>query len=255
MLTELLRLTKDVEETMKIEILFPEVCNLYGDLMNIEYLRRSLVESGVNDVEVIETSLKSKPRFLEEKVDLVYMGTMTESAQELVLKVLFPYKEKISELIDAGQRFLITGNALELFGEYIECEESDNITCLGIFKTHAVRRMLNRYNSLYVGKYNEIDIVGFKSQFTHSYGEFDGLFETVRGDGLSPDTKAEGIQRNNFQGTYIIGPLLVLNPPFTKALMADMGVSNPKVAYEEASMDVYSHRVSEFMEPTRGLTY
>ena len=25
---------------MKVEILFPEVCNLYGDLQNVYYLRR-----------------------------------------------------------------------------------------------------------------------------------------------------------------------------------------------------------------------
>ena len=26
---------------MKVEILFPEVCNLYGDLQNVYYLKRS----------------------------------------------------------------------------------------------------------------------------------------------------------------------------------------------------------------------
>ena len=38
---------------MKIEVLFPEVANLYGDLSNIEYLKKCLN----NDVEIIETSL------------------------------------------------------------------------------------------------------------------------------------------------------------------------------------------------------
>ena len=197
---------------MKVEVLFPEVCNLYGDLMNVEYLRRS-----AGGFDVIETSLKSEPYFASnDDVSLIYMGTMTESAQELVLKALRPYKERIESLIDAGKIFLITGNALEIFGEYIENEDGSRIECLGIFKTHAVRKMLERYNSLYVGKFAEdMDIVGFKSQFTHSYGEFEGLFKTVRGDGLNPETKAEGIKKNNFFATYIIGPILVLNPPFT----------------------------------------
>ncbi|MCQ2520440.1 MAG: hypothetical protein MJ107_07915 [Lachnospiraceae bacterium] len=240
---------------MKIEILYPEVCNLYGDLQNIEYLKRSAVASGVTDVEIIETSLKSEPYFANNQVDLIYLGTMTESAQELVINALKNYKERISSLIDEGQIFLVTGNALEIFGEYIECEEKENIECLGIFKTHAVQRMLERYNSLYVGKIFDVDVVGFKSQFTHSYGDFVGLFETVRGDGLNPGTKSEGIRKNNFLGTYIIGPLLVLNPLLTKKLLAMMGVENPVVAYEESAMDVYEHRLSEFMEPTRGLTY
>ena len=238
---------------IKIEILFPEVANLYGDLMNIEYLVRSI---GKDNAEVINTSLKSEPYFAKtDDVDMIYLGTMTEKSQSLVLDVLFKYKTRIEELIDAGKIFLITGNALELFGEYIECDNGEKIPCLGIFKTHAVRRMLERYNSLYVGKFEDIDIVGFKSQFTHSYGEFDGLFETVRGDGLSPETKSEGIRRNNFLGTYIIGPLLVLNPPFTVYLMKLLGVEDAHPAYEESAMDVYNHRLEEFMQPTRGLTY
>lgn len=236
---------------MKIEILFPEVANLYGDLMNIEYLKRSL-----GDVEIIETSLKSEPYFVKhDDLSLIYLGTMTERSQDLCLNALKPYKDRLVELIDGGQNFLITGNALELFGEYIECDDGSKISCLGIFKTHAVRRMLSRYNSLYVGKYGDVDIVGFKSQFTHSYGEFTPLFETVRGDGLSPETKGEGILKNNFMATYIIGPLLVLNPPFTVKLMEKMGAKDAKPAYEEAAMDVYSHRLEEFMQPTRGLTY
>ena len=71
---------------MKVEVLFPEVCNLYGDLMNIEYLKRS-----AGGFDVIETSLKSEPYFTSnDDVSLIYMGTMTESAQELVLKALKP---------------------------------------------------------------------------------------------------------------------------------------------------------------------
>lgn len=235
-----------------IEVLYPEVANLYGDLMNIEFLKRSIKE----DCEVIETSLKDEPSFAKrDDISLIYMGTMTEKSQELVLEALKPYKDRIVEFIDRGTVFLITGNALEIFGEYIECDDGSHIDCLGIFKTHAVRRMLERYNSLYVGKFDDVDIVGFKSQFTHSYGEFTGLFTTVRGDGLNRETKEEGIKKNNFMATYIIGPLLVLNPPFTKKLMKLIGADDSSVAYEESAMDVYTHRLEEFMQPERGLTY
>lgn len=240
---------------MKIELLFPEVCNLYGDLQNIEYLKRSLIENG-DEVEIIETSLKSEPYFLKhDDLDLIYMGTLTERSQELVLKALIPCKERLSELIDKGQAFLITGNAIEIFGDYIECDDGSKIDCLKIFKTYAVRRMLNRYNSLFVGKFENLDIVGFKSQFTHSYGEFSPLFDVVRGDGLNPGEKGEGIHVNNFFGTYIIGPLLILNPTFTKYFLRLLGAKGDKLAYEEAAMDVYTNRLKEYMDPKRGLTY
>ena len=68
-------------------------------------------------------------------------------------------------------------------------------------------------------------IVGFKSQFTHSYWE-DGteaspLFMTERGPGLNPEIKEEGIRLNNFMATYVIGPLLILNPPFAQRCIRD----------------------------------
>ena len=69
---------------MTIELLYPEVCNLYGDLMNVEYLARS---SGAS---VIRTGLKDTPRFVAEKIDLVYMGSTTERGQELVRDAFEP---------------------------------------------------------------------------------------------------------------------------------------------------------------------
>ena len=65
---------------MKVEILFPEVGNLCGDLMNIRYLRQCCPE-----LEVVETDLKSRPAFLEGGVDLVYMGSATEKGLELMV--------------------------------------------------------------------------------------------------------------------------------------------------------------------------
>ena len=237
---------------MKIEVLYPEVCNLYGDLMNIEYLRRSCSE-----IEVIKTSLKEPPLFASETPALIYMGSMSEQAQELVIEALTPYKARIKELIEGGTAFLITGNALEIFIRSIEEENGNSIPCLGLFEFTAKRRMMNRYNSLYLGKLDDMDIVGFKSQFTHAYGSNENsyLFETVRGDGLNPQTKWEGIRKNNFMSTYVIGPLTVLNPPFAKYLLRLVGVEEPVLAFEKAAYDVYQLRLAEFQNPNTGFKY
>lgn len=58
------------------------------------------------------------------------MGAMTERTQEKVIKKLMPYKEKINELIEKGVVFLCTGNALEIFGKYIENEDRSKIDAL-----------------------------------------------------------------------------------------------------------------------------
>lgn len=236
---------------MKIEILYPEVCNLFGDLMNMDYLCRSLPEA-----EVIRTSLKTPPTFLNDDVDLVSLCSMTEQAQELVISTLLPYREKIIELIDKGTIFLITGNALEVFINYIENEDGSKVEALGLFNLVAKRRMMDRYNSLYLGKFCDIDIVGFKSQFSHSYGDHvPGLFETVRGAGRNPKILPEGIHQNNFMATYLLGPLLILNPHFTKYLLGLLGVSDRRLPFEDAALDSYELRLKEFSDPRRGFEY
>jgi len=209
---------------MKIEFLFPELCNLYGDAMNVEYLRRAMPEA-----EFVKTPLKTKPAFSGGDIGMVYMGSMTEGGQSLAADALRPYSGRISELIEGGTVFLITGNALELFGTRIENEDGSLIETLGIFDMHAKRQMLRRYNSIYLGMFGEMEIVGFKSQFAHSYhgsGEAPpALFSTKRGAGRKPGQSEEGVRINNFLATYVLGPLLILNPPFTHYLLSLLGAT------------------------------
>ncbi len=75
---------------MKIEILYPELCTLYGDKGNMQYLKLCLP-----DAEFVETTLNAKPLFLTEDIDLVYMCSMSEKSQEVILSRLLPLKEEI----------------------------------------------------------------------------------------------------------------------------------------------------------------
>ncbi|MBR4867198.1 MAG: hypothetical protein IKU11_10930 [Clostridia bacterium] len=235
---------------MKIEILYPEICNLYGDLFNPDYLARSI------HAEVIHTGLKDTPRFVSEKIDLVYMGTTTERGQELVRDALKPHLDAIRTRIAQGGVTLITGNAMEIFGEYIANEDGTRVEMLGLFPIHATRKMMSRYNSLYLGELGGFKIIGFKSQFGHAYGQNgQGLFHTIRGAGLNPDVMEEGLRDGNFMATYVIGPVVVMNPPFAKYVLELMGVENPTLAFEEVATDMYNTRLSEFSEPDRGFIY
>lgn len=230
---------------MKIEFLFPELCNLYGDATNIRYLKQTLP-----DAEVLRTPLAETPAFLQGDVDLVYMGAMTERSQELVIQRLLPYAQVMESQIQSGRVFLMTGNAMEVFCAAIENEDGSRINGLGLFPLTARRQMFRRYNSLYLGKFQDIDIVGFKNQFSHLYGENrDGhLFDTQRGCSLNPQTMAEGLRRKNFLGTYLLGPMLVLNPKFTQYLLSLLG-SDAVPAFYEAAMDAYNQRLGEFLDP------
>ena len=235
---------------MKIEVLYPEICNLYGDLMNAEYLARSA------GAELVRTSLKEQPAFTRENIDLVYMGCTTEQGQLLARDALRPYMDAIRKRIDDSGATLVTGNALEIFGEYIDADDGEKIEMLGLFPTYAKRRLMERHNSFYVGEFDGEKVVGFKSQFGHSYGNpEEGLFATVKGVGLNPETPWEGLRRENFMATYLIGPVAVMNPPFAKSLLVLMGAENVTLAHEEAAMEVYETRVREFLEPERKAEY
>ena len=225
-----------------IEILFPEFCNLYGDISNMKYLKKCIPEANF-----IETNFGEEPTFVKNNVDLIYMGPMTEKMQEKVIEKLKPYKQRIEELIEKNVVFLITGNALEIFGKYIENEDRSKIEALGIFDIYAKRNMMKRHNSNFIGKYEDIEIVGFKSQFTQSYGnnEENYFAKVEKGIGLNPESSLEGIQKNNFIATYIIGPILILNPEFTRKVLQKIGIEEPKIAFEEDIKKAYEQRLKE----------
>lgn len=231
-----------MEENLKIEILFPEFCNLYGDISNMKYLKKCLPKA-----QFMETAFDEEPVFVKEKVNFIYLGPMTEKMQEKVIHKLKPYKERMQELIEEDIIFLMTGNAIEIFGNYIENEDGSRIEALNIFDIHAKRDMLHRHNSIFVGKWEDIKLVGFKSQFTYAYGNNEECYfaKVEKGIGINKESKLEGIQKHNFIGTYLIGPILILNPLFTKRLIEKMGIEEANIAFEEDTIAAYHQRVTE----------
>lgn len=231
---------------MKIEVLFPEYCNLFADSSNMKYLRQCLPEA-----EFIYTDYMSEPAFVRESVDLIYMGAMTERVQSMVINKLFPYRERIVELIKKDVPFLITSNALEVFGRWIENEDGTKEKGLAIFDFYAKRNMMHRFNGLVRGHFGDMPIIGFKTQFSMAYSDnFKYSFIQVdRGTGMNSSVDTEGIHVHQFYGTYLVGPFLILNPLFTKYLMQVMGIENPKLAFETVIMEAYERRMKEFMDP------
>ena len=55
--------------------------------------------------------------------------------------------------------------------DYIENEDKSRIKGLGIFPLYAKRDMFHRYNSMILGEFDGMKLIGFKAQFSHSYGD------------------------------------------------------------------------------------
>ena len=95
---------------MKVEILFPEICNMYGDGFHKNFLK-SYADT------VYETHLEDAPHFVKEDVDFIYLGSCSDYYLPLILEKLKAYKENIIDYISKDKIFLVTGNTLEIFGD------------------------------------------------------------------------------------------------------------------------------------------
>ncbi len=231
------------EKNLKIEVLFPQACNLFGDLANVEYLKKCLPKATF-----FETDLGKKPLFLSEKIDFVYMGACTENTQIKIIEMFSFYKDEIKRKIEEGVLFFFTGNSFEIFGNYIEKENGEKIKALSIFDFWVKQNLTQRHNSECEMKVGDIKVYAFKSQFTMCYpkDENNSLFDVVKGIGMNMESKKEGIFYKNFLATYLIGPILILNPDFTKLLIKKMGINNPVLAFEDEVYSAFKKRAMDF---------
>lgn len=230
---------------IKIEVLYPELSNLYGDYYNAKYLAKC-----IKDSEVIYTSNDDKPAFASrKKTDIIYMGSMSERNQEFAIERLMPYKDKIKSLIEGGTTVLATGNALEIFGNYI-LDGERKIPCLEALDFHAVRQMNDRRNCFFLGEYKDMKIVGHKGQFSFCEGRLarGKNIKVSGGFGINLKSKYEGIFYNNFYGTYILGPFLILNPYFVKHILKSLGLE-AELVFEKEIIDAYNDRLARLEQP------
>ena len=117
--------------------------------------------------------------------------------------------------------------------------------------------MMKRHNSFFVGRFEDMDIVGFKSLFGFIYdaGDAPGWFDTLRGVGRNKEDLREGFRRGGLMATSLIGPLLILNPPLCKWLLRQMDAPSDALAFEEAATASYEKRLAEFRQEGRGWQY
>lgn len=229
---------------MIIEFLFPDVASLYGEHGNITYLKQTFPEATF-----YFTDLSEIPRFLSEDVDLVYMGPMSERTQRKIIQILLPFRNRIKELMDEGKYFLITGNAVDVFGTSIEYEDVGVIKALDLFPFTTRLKMLGRFNCMVMGEFEGRTLVGHKTQFSMSYGDFKEhmFFLVSKGIGMNPTIMEEGIRYKNFYATQMIGPMLVLNPHFTQWFLNRLTGQEVNLPYKDVLILAYEQRIKDFI--------
>lgn len=228
---------------MTIEILFSEVCGLYGDAQNAKYLEMCLP-----DADFIYTPFTDEPYFVNNTPDMIYIGSMSEEMQRKVIEKFGPHKARIEELINNNCIILATGNAAEIFCEKIHyLTEKKQVNGLSFFPCEAKTDLFDRYNRKILGEFEGIKIVGFRAQFSFIYGNNSDCYflRVSRGDGINKESRFEGLKKNNLICTTVLGPILLLNPKFTEYLMKKLGAEG-EIAFKEESMAAYEKRLEEF---------
>lgn len=239
---------------LTIEMLYPEIANLHGDNANIAYLRQCRP-----DARIVKTALTDVPAFVTEPVDLVYLGAMTEQGQLKAIDRLRPYRARIEELIESGTAFLFTHNAFEVLGTRIRNDEMGyDVEGVGVFELESTLQMFGRYTGKVMGAVPEVGpehpVLGYKSQFSMvtAAASVSGFLTAERGIGRNATTAVEGVRSNNFIGTSLIGPLLVVNPYFTRSLLAQLDPdSEPVLAHEQFAVAAYEARLAGFGDAKR----
>jgi hypothetical protein len=243
-----------VTGSLSIEVLFPEIANLHGDNANITYLAQCRP-----DARIVRTGLTDNPAFAREPIDLVYLGALTEQGQLAAIERLRPHRDRIEALIEAGTNFLFTHNAVEVLGARIRNDEMGyDVPGVGVFDLEAALKMFGRYNGKVMGVAIEAGaehpVLGYKSQFSmvNAAETLPGFLIADRGIGRNTTTATEGVRVGNFIGTSLLGPLLIVNPHFTRGLLTRLDPeSEPNLAHENLALAAYDARLRDFREERR----
>ena len=221
-----------------IEVLYNEFGNMYGEVYNPMFLEKSC-----DEIKLIYTKLGEEPYFTKHKVDMIYISNLRDSKIYDILDELKKYKSKLNEMIEDNVVFLLTGNALELFGAYIK-ENNKKTKALEIFDYYVEKDFNIKYASWVRGKYKDIEIIGHRNQFSKCFNIKNKFIEVLDGTGSDIDSKIEGINYKNFYATYLLGPFLIMNPLFAEYILNILGIKEMK--YKKCALEAYNKRMDYF---------
>lgn len=188
--------------TIRVAHLYYDLMNLYGEIGNLKVIEYQLKKQKINVI-IDKLSLNDKIEF--EKYDLIYIGSGTKKSTLLVLEDLKKYKQQVKEYIENNKFMLVTGNSINVFSKKIGDTEALNIFDFNISYS----------NARLVGDVILDNIIGFQNRDTLIENNNNPIF----------NNSEIGIHYKNFYGTYIIGPLLIRNPNFSKKFIKNLIIS------------------------------
>ena len=231
--------------------LYYDLLNLYGENANTRCIKRALELNKIK-VNVDLKSIGDKIDF--KKYDLIYIGSGSEEDLLLALDDIKTRKEELKKYIEDDKYLILTGNAMDLFGEYIETDKRTN--ALGIFKyqTKFINESIfeNASTDRIVGeikaktKLIKQEIIGFQNRCDLNINVKTPLFKIDKKFSNDLENENEGFTYKNVYATHIIGPLLIRNPYLTDYILSNL-CKNKKLKYEvsdQLSIDAYNKYIN-----------
>lgn len=214
---------------MKINILclYYDLMNLYGDTGNFKVIKHHFDKLNIS-YNVDYLSIDDKVNF--SKYDLVLIGSGTEENRFICLNHLLKYKKDIEKAIENNKFFLVTGNALAMFGNYIYGEKALSIIDMSVKKNNI------RDSKEVVIPYESSSIYGMINTFDIITNNDNYLFDET------------GVLKNNFYGTYLVGPILAKNPLFLKNFLEKLIHSKDKKFDVKLDLSLEEKAYNEFIE-------
>lgn len=231
---------------IKIAHLYYDLMNLYGENGNVRYLKKKLEQQGL-DVEVHFPTVDEKIDFT--KYDFYYIGMGSDDNKLIVLNDIMKYKREIKDAILDGKYFLVTGNAIELFGEGIISLSNELTVTLETFKYQVKEEEFRIVGEQYYSTLlTNNKVVGFQNRSSVMINvKEEKLFDVIKGTGYKPEEVIEGIHSNNFFGTYLLGPILVRNPYLTDCIVKGL-CDNIGHSYKENKDDMAYKAYDEYLK-------
>ncbi|MBS3991154.1 MAG: hypothetical protein KGZ51_03710 [Erysipelothrix sp.] len=228
---------------MIIEWLNPEGTMLFGDRGNWMLLQRIFPEATL-----IETPLHSIPAFTHQHVDLLCMGSMNERMQTQMIQWLRTYQQDLKSRIQNDLGCLFFGNSQDILGLRITRKNQFVQEALGLYPFSVTQEAIKRYNAL-VGIQTKYGLIlGHKSTFSllHDTQELPSFGKVVQGFGHNIDDPLDGIHDHHMIATSLMGPMLVLNPHFTKHYLKEITQQEIIIPYYEDLELAYEAKKKEF---------
>ena len=226
---------------IKIAHLYYDLMNLYGENGNVLCLKKYLENQNI-DVTIDYLTKDDKIDFTN--YDIFYIGSGNDESFLITLDDLKKYKKELETAIE-NKFFIVTGNALNLFGKtyYSKNKEIELLNILNYSVKENKKRLVGE--QLYKCDLINSEIIGFENRSTYLIDNNENhLFESIKGFGNRKHEKNEGILKNNFYGTYLLGPLLVRNPYFTSYIVkkiCDINGIKFKEVYNDFEIKAYEN--------------